>query len=196
MTPERTERIHSVLNHRQPDLVVLMEHIEDMHNIAAVMRSCDAVGVQEVFVVCDDVSRYDYFGKRSSSSAASWLTVHLFDALDNCVAALKKRGLKIWATHLGSDAVSLYEADLTEPVALAFGNEWKGISPELLAHCDGNFVIPQVGMVRSLNVSVACAVSLYEALRQRTLKGMYKGEPRLAPDAWQELGAGWGLPSE
>lgn len=193
MTPERQERINYVLNHRQPDLVVVMENVHDPHNIAAVMRTCDSVGVQEIFVLNTQIAPHKKFGKKSSASAAGWLTIHHFENTQACVDALKERGLKILATHLSSDAISLYDAPLADPVALVFGNEHAGVTEELLQYCDGNFIIPQVGMVKSLNISVACAVSLYEAYRQRLVKGCYNGECRLAPPQKAELISRWGL---
>ncbi len=192
MTPERRARITSVLNNRQPDLTVVLENVHDPHNISAVMRTCDAVGIQEIFVLTTRISRHEAFGKRSSASAAGWLTIHQFDNAEDCFAALRARNYKVFATHLGEQAHSLYELKLTEPIALVFGNEHDGVSAETLAFCDGNFIIPQVGMVQSLNISVACAVSLYEALRQRQQAGFY-GTGRLPEAQRSELEQLWGL---
>ncbi len=196
MTPERKTRITHVLNHRQPDLAVVMENVHDPHNIAAVMRTCDAVGIQELYVLNTQIARHKKFGKKSSASAAGWLTIHQFDSIESCVTALRKKYSKLYATHLGEKAHSLYELDLTEPVALVFGNEHAGVSDELLKHCDGNFIIPQVGMVKSLNISVACAVTLYEAFRQRQVKGFYDGKARLHEEQVKLLSDKWGLHEE
>lgn len=193
MTPERRQRITHALNRRQPDLTVMMENVFDPHNIAAVMRTCDSVGIQELYVLNTMIKRHTKFGKKSSASAAGWLTVHQFDNTEECMAAVKKKYKNIFATHLGEKAVSLYELDLTEPVALVFGNEHAGVTEECLTHCNGNFIIPQVGMVKSLNISVACAVSLYEAYRQKELKGMYDGTPKLPQDIMDTLSVKWGL---
>ena len=195
MTPERKARITHVLDHRQPDLAVVMENVHDPHNIAAVMRTCDAVGIQELYVLNTAIARHKKFGKKSSASAAGWLTIHQFDALEPCVAALKAK-YKLYATHLGEKAHSLYELNLTEPVALVFGNEHAGVSDELLKHCDGNFIIPQVGMVKSLNISVACAVTLYEAFRQRQQAGYYTGTSRLPQSQIDALSEKWGVQEE
>lgn len=194
MTPERKAKITRVLNHRQPDLTVVLENVHDPHNISAVMRTCDAVGIQEIYILTTKISSHKKFGKKSSASAAGWLTIHQFTDTDACVEALRKRNYKLFATHLGEQAVSLYDLELTLPVALVFGNEHAGVSDELLQHCDGNFIIPQVGMIQSLNISVACAVSLYEAFRQRQQKGFYTGNARLPQDEWQHLAAKWELP--
>lgn len=196
MTPERKERITYALNRRQPGLTVVMENVHDPHNISAVMRTCDAVGVQDIFILNTRIARHEKFGNKSSSGAKKWLTVYDFDNVADCVKAIKAKGAKIYATHLGEQAHSLYELDLTQPVALVFGNEHAGVSEELLAHCDGNFIIPQVGMVKSLNISVACAVTLYEAYRQRDLKGNYNGENQLPADMHKALTEKWGIAEE
>lgn len=196
MTPERQERIKNVLNYRQPDLTVVLENVHDPHNISAVMRTCDAVGIQELYILNTVIARHDKFGKKSSASAAGWLTIHHFDNTETCIKAIRSKYSKIYATHLGEQAHSLYELDLTEPVALVFGNEHAGVTAECLQHCDGNFIIPQVGMVRSLNISVACAVSLYEAYRQREKAGFYSGSPRLDATRRANLACQWGMHEE
>lgn len=193
MTPERRQRITQVLNRRQPDLTVVMENVNDPHNIAAVMRTCDSVGIQEIYVLNTIIKSHAQFGKKSSASAAGWLTIHSFENTEACMTAVKQKYTNIFATHLGESAVSLYELDLTEPVALVFGNEHDGVTDECLSYCNGNFIIPQVGMVKSLNISVACAVSLYEAYRQKDLKGMYDGTPKLPQDVMNILSEKWGL---
>lgn len=196
MTPERRNKINRVLNHRQPDLTVVLENVHDPHNIAAVMRTCDAVGVQDIYILNTRISRHDKFGKKSSASAAGWLTIHQFEDTEECVKHMRDKGYKLFATHLGKDSVSLHQLELTQPVAMVFGNEHSGVSEELLTHCDGNFIIPQVGMIQSLNISVACAVSLYEAFRQRNDKGYYSGENRLPAEQYDALSERWGLSQE
>lgn len=173
MTPERRDKLIQVLSKRQPDLTVVLENVFDPHNISAVMRTCDAVGVQEVYILTNQIPRHKKWGPRSSSSAAKWLTTYQFDDAEECFAALRKRYSKILTTHLSSDAVGLYEIDMTEPIALVFGNEHSGVSEDIRNMADGNFIIPQVGIIRSLNISVACAVTLYEAYRQKNRAGHY-----------------------
>src|SRR3984885_6239430 len=178
MTPERFQRLTTVLNKRQPDLTVVLENVFDPHNISAVMRTCDAVGIQDIYVLNTKIPAHRKWGAKSSSSADKWLTIHQYTDADECFAELRKRYKKIYATHLSSDAVGLHELNLTEPVALIFGNEHSGVSEEIVAMADGNFIIPQVGIIKSLNISVACAVSLYEAYRQKKNAGHY-AVPRL-----------------
>lgn len=173
MTPERRDKLITVLSKRQPDLTVVLENVFDPHNISAVMRTCDAVGIQEVYILNTKIPRHKKWGARSSSSAAKWLTVHQFENASECFSSLRNRYSKILTTHLSSDAVGLYQIDMTQPIALVFGNEHSGVSDEIRALADGNFIIPQVGIIRSLNISVACAVTLYEAFRQKNNAGHY-----------------------
>jgi len=190
MTPEREERIIKVLDKRQDSITVVLENVFDPHNISAVMRTCDAVGVQEIFVLNTRIPRHKKWGAKSSSSAANWLTVHQYDDAAACFDHLRQNYEKIYTTHLDSEAIGLYEMDLTRRVALVFGNEHAGVSDEIRALSDGNFIIPQVGIIKSLNISVACAVSLYEAFRQKSVAGHYA--QRSLPDTkYQQLAKEW-----
>ena len=192
MTDERRQKIQSVLSKRQNNLTVILENVFDPHNISAVMRSCDAIGIQEIFVLNTKIPRHEKWGERSSSSAHKWLTVHQFTDLEECVSAIRLKYEQIYTTHLSSDAVSLYELDLTQKIALAFGNEHAGLSDEMRAVADGNFVIPQVGMIQSLNISVACAVTLYEAFRQKKNAGHYE-QQALSQTEYSLLSRQWGM---
>ena len=191
MTPERLEKLQSVLSKRQNDITIVLENVFDPHNISAVMRTCDAVGVQEVYVLNTKIPRHKKWGAKSSSSAAKWLTVYQFENAEECFSELRKKYSKILTTHLSSDAVNLYEIDLTQPVALIFGNEHSGVSEEIRKLADGNFIIPQSGIIRSLNISVACAVTLYEAYRQKALAGHYN-KAKLNGDVLKDLMDKWG----
>lgn len=192
MTPERNDRLSSVLNKRQPDLTVVLENVFDPHNISAVMRTCDAVGIQDIYILNTKIPPHKKWGAKSSSSAAKWLSIHQFTDADDCFTELRKKFKKIYTTHLSSDAVTLHELNLTEPVALVFGNEHSGVSEEIIAMADGNFIIPQVGIIKSLNISVACAVCLYEAYRQKNNAGHYDNV-KLEGEQLQELRDEWGF---
>ena len=192
MTPERNERLVSVLNKRQPDLTVVLENVFDPHNISAVMRTCDAVGIQDIYILNNKIPPHKKWGAKSSSSADQWLTIHQFTDATECFTALRKRFKKIYTTHLSTDAVGLHQLDLTVPVALVFGNEHSGVSEEIIAMADGNFIIPQVGIIRSLNISVACAITLYEAFRQKNIAGHYE-KVKLKDKELQSLRDEWGM---
>lgn len=195
MTPERAKRLLAVLNKRQPDLTVVMENVSDPHNISAVMRTCDAVGVQDVYILNTSIAPHRKWGKKSSSSAAGWLTVHEFTDTAACFRELRKHYDRIYTTRLSDDSVSLYSMDLTERIALVFGNEKDGVSDQAAELADGNFIIHQTGLIRSLNISVACAVTLYEAYRQKYLAGHYAGR-RMSGERLSALLHQWGLPAE
>jgi tRNA (guanosine-2'-O-)-methyltransferase len=190
MTPEREHRITSVLDKRQGNLTIVLENVFDPHNISAVMRTCDAVGVQDIYILNSRIPRHKKWGAKSSSSAAQWLTIHQFTDPRECFGELRQRADHIFTTHLAADAVSLYDMDLTGRVALVFGNEHSGVSDEIRELADGNFIIPQVGIIRSLNISVACAVTLYEAFRQKSAAGQY-AEQGLEPAHYDQLLKQW-----
>jgi tRNA (guanosine-2'-O-)-methyltransferase len=192
MTEERAHKIRKVLAQRQPDLTVVLENVFDMHNVSAIMRTCDAVGVLEIFVLNTRQPPHERWGYRSSSGAYKWIIVHQFEDMDLCLQAVRSKYSRVLTTHLSADAVSLYDVDLTQSTALVFGNEQVGISNELLAHSDGNIVIPQVGMIHSLNISVACAVSLYEAMRQKQNAGHY-AQQKISEATFNEVYSEWTL---
>lgn len=176
MEASREEKIRNLVQNRQFDLTVILENVDDPHNIGAVLRSCDSVGIREVFVLYTRPGLQNHkleLGKRTSAGSRKWVDVYLYREVEACMEHVRRNYEQVFATHLASDAKSLYELDLGQSVALMFGNEAEGLSDLALSHADGNFIIPQVGMAQSLNVSVACAVSLYEAYRQRMVLGKY-----------------------
>jgi len=168
----RLVKLETTLRHRQPDLTVILENIHDPHNVSAILRSCDAAGVMEVQLVYTSED-FPKLGKKSSASAKKWVEHRNFGTIEECFERLHKEGYLVYATHLSKRATPLYELDLTKKIALAFGNEHRGVSEEVSERADGNFMIPMFGMIQSLNVSVACAVTLFEAVRQRIAAGRY-----------------------
>ncbi|MEI2756622.1 MAG: RNA methyltransferase [Chitinophagaceae bacterium] len=192
MTPERKQRLISVLNKRQGNITVVLENVFDPHNISAVMRTCDAVGLQDIYILNTKIPLHKKWGAKSSSSAAKWLTVHQYDDAALCFTELRKKYSKILTTHLSSDAVSLHQIDFTESIALVFGNEHNGVSEDIRDLADGNFIIQQVGIIQSLNISVACAVTLYEAFRQKQIAGHYKNSG-ISESRYKQLLDEWGF---
>jgi tRNA (guanosine-2'-O-)-methyltransferase len=192
MTPERKKRLTDVLNNRQHDLTVVLENVFDPHNISAVMRTCDAVGIQDIYVLNTRIPRHEKWGRRSSSSAAKWLTVHQFENTRECFATLRKTYDRIYTTHLAAGAMDLHDIKFSGSIALVFGNEHEGVTEECRLLADGNFIIPQVGVIQSLNISVACAVTLYEAFRQKRIAGHYNA-PHLPQARRDEIIKGWNL---
>ncbi|MEX1276053.1 MAG: RNA methyltransferase [Bacteroidota bacterium] len=168
----RVAKLTQVLRQRQPDLTVVMENIHDPHNVSAMLRSSDAAGVLQVQLLYT-TEQFPRIGKKSSASAGKWVERRKFQAVDECYSTLRKEGFKIYATHLTEQSVSLYDIDLTGKVAIVFGNEHRGVSEGAANAADANVRIPMVGMIQSLNVSVACAITLFEAVRQRSTQGHY-----------------------
>jgi tRNA (guanosine-2'-O-)-methyltransferase len=191
MTPERKQRIEEVIRYRQPNLAVVLENVFDPHNLAAVMRTCDAVGIRELFAISDRIPLRKNWGYRSSRSANKWVDLHSFLDREACLLAVRKRYDTLLASSLHGGARDLYSLDLTGSLALVFGNEKYGVSEDMQQACDGYFRIPQVGMIHSLNISVACAVTLYEAYRQRKSAGLYE-EPGLDRHERARILAQWG----
>ncbi len=184
MTPERLKRISEMLDKRQPELTVCMEGVHKTHNLAAVVRSCDAVGVSDVHAVW----KSEEMEVRGGSAAGSqnWVKVHNYNKTETAIAALKKQNMQILVTNLSATAVDFREIDYTKPTAIILGQEKFGTSAVALELADQDIVIPMVGMVQSLNVSVACSVVLYEAQRQRQLAGMYD-QPRISEERRQQV---------
>ena len=195
MTPQRYNRLTSVLHHRQPDITVVLENVFDPHNVSAVMRTCDAVGIQDMYILNDRIPPHKKWGYRSSSTAAEWLTVHQFTDAESCFEEIRKKYKKIYTSHLGENSADVYQIDLTQSIALVFGNETFGVSDDIRKFADGDFIIPQVGIIKSLNISVACAVTLYEAFRQKKGKGHYK-ESRVSETELLKLKEKWGITGE
>ena len=181
-TPERERLFRAVAARRQRGEVVL-EDIHDPHNAAAVFRTCDALGFQRVRLVFDKEAPFDprATGKLSSSATNKWLDFETYGSVADCLADLRRDdGCEIIAAVADGGAESLFEADLTAPrLAVVLGNEQRGLSEEALALADRRLTIPMSGMVRSLNLSVAAALVLYEITRQRRAAGMERY--RLSP---------------
>jgi len=171
-TEKRVEKIKWVLSKRQPSLRVVIENIHDPHNVSAIFRTCDAAGIPKVSLVYN-IEKFPKIGKKSSASAYKWIEREKYKTIDECFKQLKKEKFTIYASSLNSDSKNLYELDFSKRTAIVFGNEHRGLSKEAEELTDERFYIPMYGMVQSLNVSVSAAITIYEALRQRDLKGLY-----------------------
>lgn len=187
---ERKGRIERTLHQRQPGLVVVLENVHDPHNIGAILRSCDAVGVVRVMMVYTIEEPPAIKRTSAASGVVKWLEFERFNSVMSCFDKLHAEGFQILATKIEPQARELYRFDLTKPTAIVLGNEHRGISEEVAREADTLLYIPMMGMAESVNVSVASAVCLFEAMRQRMAKGMY-AEPQLAQEKIIELSAGW-----
>ena len=169
----------------------MMENVHDPHNVSAILRSCDAVGVLRTHAVYSiEEPPPGAFARQTSASATKWVEVERHQSLADCYKQLRAQGFSILVTSLGPDARPLYDCDLRMPVAFVLGNEMRGVSDQARDWADSEIQIPMAGMVESLNVSVACAVCLYEAFRQRSAAGDYE-YPKLDPDRLKTLEEEW-----
>ncbi len=188
MTERRRRRIFDVLARRQPDLTVLAEEVYKPHNLSAILRSCDAVGIGEVHAVkpTGGVATFS----ATSASAEKWVDLVVHESTQAAAAALKERGMTLYAAHLSDGAVDYRDVDYTVPCAVILGNEKEGVSDEAAELADRHVVIPMQGMVQSLNVSVAAAVILFEAQRQRRAAGRYD-TPQLGSERIRQIALRW-----
>ncbi|MDR1124564.1 MAG: RNA methyltransferase [Deltaproteobacteria bacterium] len=188
-TAVRLEKIRRVLEQRQPDLTLVMANIHDPHNVSAIYRSCDAFGVPRVHLYYTDTP-FPHLAAKTSASARKWVETEQHRNIEDLRAALKKRGMAVYATTFTPAARPLAEFDLTRPAAVILGNEHRGVDEELVALSDAQIYIPMYGMIQSFNVSVAAALVLYEASRQRLAAGRYDA-PGYQPRELEELFATW-----
>lgn len=196
-TPERYQRILSVLQKRQPTLTVLMDEVNKPHNLSAIIRTCDAVGVLQAHAVPPKGGQLAEFEghtyEATSGSAHKWVAVQPYQDGQSAVKELQGRGFQVLATHLSQRSVDYREIDYTKPSCVLLGAEKWGVSDEVAAAADANIIIPMFGMVQSLNVSVAAATILFEAQRQRIAASMYE-QPQLDTDELARLAFEWAYP--
>lgn len=192
MNPDRFARLQAVLARRQPTLTVLMEQVHKPHNLSAILRNCDAVGVLEAHAVPAEQDRLKTH-MAVSAGASKWVPVHVHDTIADAVDVLHADGFRILAAHPDADALDYRTVDMTGPTCLLVGAELHGVSEAALELADQHVVLPMHGMVRSLNVSVAAALLLYEAQRQRDAAGMYD-TPQLAEPEFTRRLFEWAYP--
>jgi tRNA (guanosine-2'-O-)-methyltransferase len=170
IVPERLKRMYDVLNRRTRYITVLTEGVDDPHNQSAVLRSAEAFGVQDVFIVTGKAPfRPNKFVTRN---ADKWLTVQQKPDIETAINDLQAKGYQVFASYLGEGTIPLQDIDLSKPTALLFGNEHSGVSEEAVRLADGKFIIPMQGFVQSFNISVAAALSLYDVTeRARKIAG-------------------------
>lgn len=171
MSPERYQRINQMLDKRQPDLTVVMENVHKNHNLSAVVRSADAIGVHEMHAIW--LTKKARLSGGTALGSQNWVKIHNHKTVGEALEATQGQGMQVVVTHLSEHSVDFREVDYTKPTAILLGQEKYGVTDEALDVADHHVMIPMVGMVQSLNVSVAGAVMLYEAQRQREQAGLY-----------------------
>lgn len=169
---------------RQPDLTVCLEQVHKPHNVSAIIRTADAVGVHQVHAVWPTTRMRTLVSSAAGSN--SWVSVKTHRSIGDAVSHLKAQGMQILATNLSARAVDFREVDYTRPTCVLLGQEKTGITEEALALADQDIVIPMIGMVQSLNVSVASALILYEAQRQRQNAGLYRRDNSMLDEEEQQ----------
>lgn len=171
MTSERRARLDAVLSKRQPDLTVFAENLHKPKNFSAIVRNCDAVGINEMHVLPGEDNVRKHW--RTSQGAEKWMRIKTHKSSEQACLFLKTSGFRLVAAHLSDSAIDYKEFDYTQPTVIVLGTELFGVSETTLSHVDQQINIPMMGVTQSLNVSVACAIVLYEAQRQRQAAGLY-----------------------
>ncbi|MEM8780163.1 MAG: tRNA (guanosine(18)-2'-O)-methyltransferase TrmH [Cyanobacteria bacterium P01_G01_bin.49] len=189
--PRRYHRLKQVLDQRQPDLTVLTEDVHKPHNLSAIIRTCDAVGILEVHSIniTDELPTFS----QVSQGSDKWIFLNTHPDIKTATHHLKQKNFKIYAAHFSDKSLDYRYIDYTQPTAILLGAEKWGVSEEAAQLVDGHIIIPMLGMVQSLNVSVAAAVILFEAQRQRLAKGMYE-KTRLDSKIYQKILFEWSYP--
>jgi tRNA (guanosine-2'-O-)-methyltransferase len=173
-----------MLLHRQPDLTVVMDNVNKAHNLSAIIRSCDGVGVGEIHAV--SYRKSIYTEQKAAAGASKWVTMNMYPDIETVYRKLSERGMQILVATNREGCRDFRSVDYTIPTALVVGAEWDGISEEAIKGANHAIMAPMLGMGESLNVSVATAVILFEAQRQRAEKGMYS-KPRLDQECFERM---------
>ncbi len=178
MTPERFQKLKKILQLRQPDLTILSEDVHKTHNISALIRTSDAVGVGEIHAVSPggELRRHHMV----EGGSRKWVKIRLHKDIGSAIKHLKQSEYHLVAAHFSNNSVDYREIDYTRPTAILLGQEQDGVSALAAEFANQHIEIPMHGMLSSLNVSVANALILYEAARQREAAGMYR-ESRIDP---------------
>lgn len=159
----RQQRMAEVLSQRLGRLTCALEAVHHRHNVSAILRTCDALGVHGVHLVEGQLFRPS---KGATRGAERWLDLHRHDSATDAIAALQAAGQRVYVADLTDDAVPPSEVPLDEPVCLWFGAEHNGVSPEATAAADGVVMLPMYGFAQSLNVSVAAALVLQQVAQR------------------------------
>ena len=157
MSPARKQRINTVSRARTKHVCLVLQDVANEHNICACLRSAEAFGIQNVYVVNE---KKNYKLSTVAKGSSSWLTVHNFRSIEECCDALKQEGYYLAAAVPHQKSVALEELQVEKPLAILFGNEHAGLSQDWKPFVDLYFTIPMFGFVESLNISVGAAISM------------------------------------
>ena len=187
--PQRLRKLVEILLRRQKDLILFSENVKNEHNFSAIIRTCDAVGVLNIYYTYEG-NKTKIYNEHITMGSHKWVFLHRVENAVKTLKGFKEKGFQIVATRLVGNSVHFREVDYTKPTVVVVGNELEGVSEKVASVADYNVVIPMYGMAQSLNVSVATAVILYEAERQRSLKGFYN-KPHLSLEEIKEILQKW-----
>jgi tRNA (guanosine-2'-O-)-methyltransferase len=187
--PQRLRKLVEILLRRQKDLVLFSENVRNEHNFSALIRTADAVGVLNIYYTYEG-NKTKIYNEHITMGSHKWVFLHRVNNAVETLKKLKEEGFQIVATRLAENSLHFREVDYTKPTVVVVGNELDGVSEEVAQVADFNVVIPMYGMAQSLNVSVATAVILYEAQRQREAKGMYE-KPKLSLEEIKRILQKW-----
>ncbi len=162
----RKERIEEVLAARTRTLTVVLDQLEDPFNMAAVLRTCEGMGIQEIHIIRNKAHPWAPNSK-VTQGCDKWLDLFEYPDFAACREALKARGFALWVSAIREGATSLFDLKFDQKVALVFGNERFGVSDEVLAGADGVFWIPMRGFTQSLNISAAASACVTRAVAWR-----------------------------
>jgi tRNA (guanosine-2'-O-)-methyltransferase len=191
VTTARYSKVIEVLNQRQPDLAVVTDSVHKGKNLSAIIRTCDAVGVLDLY----SVSQNDFFGAHTGTTvgAHKWLNISLCKTISEPLKNLKSSGHQVVAADVTPTSKDYRDVDFTLPTVLIMGAEIEGISQEAQPYIDHSITVPMMGMVESFNVSVAAAIILSEARQQRENSGFYNSR-RLDSKTFNKLLFEWMQP--
>jgi len=187
----RIDRIDNILLHRQPNFQLFLDNVHNSQNLSAILRSCDGAGVLDLYY-SNSENRDLRIHKTITQGAHHWVNRTRVSSEERCdfLKEKQKEGFQVVVTHVADDAVLFREVNYTKPTVIVMGNEADGVSEELIVLADQEVIIPMMGMVQSLNVSVAAALLLYEAQRQLENAGRYNS-PQLSKEQREKIRNDW-----
>jgi tRNA (guanosine-2'-O-)-methyltransferase len=187
LRPERWAKLQRALDQRLGAVRVVVENLGNPHNTSAVLRTCEALGIQHVHAV--EAAGSFTISRRITIGAHKWITLHRHGTIDECARELRVDGFRLYAAVLDPKSVPLEQIPVDEPVALIFGNERSGVTPEVRDQCDGSYTIPMAGFVQSFNISVAAAISLYSLTAR--IRRLRPDQGLLSPEEKSQILESW-----
>ena len=191
MYPQRFQKLKQALSARQTDLTVIMDNVHKPHNMAAVLRTCESIGIFRAHIITPE--RLHFHKPKSAAGVLRWIELQRHQKQKDAFDKLKGEGFRLVAAHPTANATPFRDYDYTQPTAIVMGTERTGLTETAINAADELITIPMQGLVQSLNVSVSAALILYEAQRQREAAGLYS-QTQLDPQTWKKTLFEWTWP--